>query len=64
MKKTYTAFGIRNIINDLDVSIHTFGVKTVYLFDDRNEQWAEVTKIGDNQYAMSEWKPYTSAMLS
>lgn len=59
--KTYTAFGIRNIVSDLDVSIHTFGAKTVYLFDDRNEQWAEVTKIDDNQYSMSEWKRYTLA---
>jgi hypothetical protein len=60
-QKTYTAIGIRNIVSDLDVEVKPFGMKTVFVFDDRNEKWAEITKIEDNEYTMSEWKPYTYA---
>lgn len=60
-QKTYTTFGMLNIVRDMDLDVHVFDEKTTFIFDDRNERHSEITKVGDNEYVMGEWKPYTYA---
>lgn len=59
--KTYSIFGVMQIINDLDLDYHMWDNDVIFIFDDRNERHADVKKIGENEYAFGEWKPYRYA---
>jgi hypothetical protein len=59
--KTYTAFGIWNIVNDMDIFSYVYDDKTTFLVDEHNERMADVYKLDENKYRITEWRPFRYA---